>query len=74
MTRKAIASVTISALTHDLTRKRSLVVLVWDDDPEKRVSLPVSFGCSLEGLRDEAEKALRALSAEAATLAVNSAR
>ena len=67
-------SVTIAALTHDLVRKRSVVTMVWDDDPEKRVGLPVPFGCSLDEVRTEAEKALRALSAETATLSVNSAQ
>ena len=67
-------SVTITALTHDLVRKRSIVTLVWDDDPEKRVALPVSFGCSLDEVRGEAEKALRTLSTETAIISVNSAR
>jgi hypothetical protein len=66
-------SVTIAALTHDLVRKRSIVTLVWDDDPEKRVALPVPFGCSLDEVRSEAEKALRTLSTETATISVNSA-
>jgi hypothetical protein len=66
-------SVTVAALTHDLVRKRSIVTLVWDDDPEKRVGLPVSFGCTLEQVQAEAEKALRALSAETATIAVKPA-
>jgi hypothetical protein len=64
------SSVTAAALAHDLIRKRSIVTLVWDDDPEKRVALPVPFGCDLHGVRSEAEKALRALSAETATLEV----
>lgn len=65
--------VVVAALAHDLVRKRSLVKLVWESDPEKRVALPVPFGCSLEALRDEAEKALRALSSDTATLAVKAA-
>jgi hypothetical protein len=64
-------SVTIAALAHDLVRKRSIVTLVWDDDPEKRVGLPVPFGCSLDDVRTEAEAALRALSDETATISVN---
>jgi hypothetical protein len=67
-------SVTVAALTHDLVRKRSVATLIWDDDPEKRVALPVPFGCSLDQVRTEAEKALRDLSAETATIAVNSAK
>ena len=69
-----MASVTVAALTHDLVRKRSIVTLVWDEDPEKRVALPVPFGCGLDSVRAEAEKALRSLSAETATMAVNSAK
>ncbi len=64
-------SVTVAALTHDLMRKRSLVTLMWDDDPEKAVSLPVPFGCSLDRVQAEAETALRGLSAETATIAIN---
>src|SRR6201999_883380 len=55
-------SVTIAALGHDFVRKRSIVTLVWDDDPQKQVGLPVPFGCGLDEVRAEAEKALRALS------------
>jgi hypothetical protein len=69
-----MASVTVAALTHDHVRKRSIVTLVRDDDPEKRVALPVPFGCGLDGVRAEAEKALRALSAETATISVRPAK
>ena len=65
-------AVTIAALTHDLARRRSIVTLIWVDDPEKRVALPVPFGCSLDELQSEAEKAMRALSAETATISVQS--
>jgi hypothetical protein len=67
------SSVTVAALTHDLVRKRSIVTLVWNDDPEKHVALPVPFGCTLDNVQAEAEKALRALSAETAILSVKSA-
>jgi hypothetical protein len=66
----AAKSVTVAALTHDLLRKRSIVTLVWDDDAEKRVSLPVPFGCGLDTVRAEAEKAMRTLSAETAVISV----
>jgi hypothetical protein len=64
-------TVTIAAVTHDLSRKRSLVTLAWDDTPEKAVSLPVTFGCSLDDIQKEAEAALRELSAETAGIKVN---
>jgi hypothetical protein len=67
-------SVTVAALTHDLVRKRSIVTLVWDDDPDKRVALPVPFGCGLDSVRAEADKAMRTLSAETAIISVNSAK
>lgn len=70
MPEQSQAGVVIAALTHDLRRKRSIVHLAWMNDPEKNVALPVPFGCSLDDVRDEAEKALRALSDETATLAV----
>jgi hypothetical protein len=66
-------SVTVAALTHDLIRNRSIVTLVWDDDPEKRVALPVPFGCGLDRVHAEAEKAVRALSAETAAISVKPA-
>ena len=65
-----MASVTVAALTHDLIRKRSLVTMVWDDDPEKRVALPVPYGCGLDRVQAEAEKAMRALSAETGSILV----
>jgi len=64
-------SMTVAALTHDLVRKRSIVTVIWDDDAEKRVALPVPFGCDLNSVRAEAEKAVRELSSEMATIAVN---
>lgn len=70
MSEGTVSSVTVVALSHDLRRKRSMVSLAWTDDPEKNVVLPVPFGCSLDDVRDEAEKALRALSAETARLTV----
>jgi hypothetical protein len=64
------ASVIITGLFHDLVLKRSLVSVVWGDDPEKRLSLPVAFGCSLDDVQAEAEKAVRGLSEITATVSV----
>ncbi|MDW6021949.1 hypothetical protein SAZ10_09260 [Mesorhizobium sp. BAC0120] len=66
-------SATIVGLNHDLRRKRSFVLLEWDDDAEKHLSLPVPFGCSLENLPGEAEKAVREVSAETAALKIHAA-
>ena len=64
------ASVTITGLFHDLLLKRSSVSVVWGDDPDKRMNLPIPYGCSLDDLQAEAEKAMRELSDVTATIAV----
>ena len=64
------SGITVIALTHDLVRKRSIVMMTWDSDAEKKLGLPVPYGCSLDDVRAEAEAALRALSAETAELTV----
>jgi hypothetical protein len=60
-------------LPYDLVRKRSIVTPVWNDDPEKRIALPVLFGCGLDQVQAETAKALRELSAETATISINTA-
>jgi hypothetical protein len=42
----------------------------WEDDPEKQLGLIVPFGCSLDSARDEATKAVKALSEELASATV----
>ena len=74
MTDNGSSGITVIALTHDLARRRSLVTMVWDTDPEKKVGLPVPFGCSLADVHSEAEKALRDLSVEIATISVGTPR
>ncbi|MCW6507972.1 hypothetical protein [Lichenifustis flavocetrariae] len=65
-------SVTIVGVHHDLARKQSKVRMVWDGDPDKSVVLPIPFGCSLDDMPRESEAALRALSADTATIGVRS--
>jgi hypothetical protein len=60
----------VISLTHDLDRRRSLAVLVWEDDPEKKIAVPVPFGCPLDGVREAAETAVRELSREIASIPV----
>jgi hypothetical protein len=60
----------ITGVHHDTTRKRSFVYVRWEDDPEKNLGLVVPFGCSLDNLRDEAAKAVKALSEELASATV----
>jgi hypothetical protein len=68
-----VSSATIAGLNHDFKAKRSIVILVWENDPDRRLFLPVPFGCSFSDLPAEAEKALRSLSAETATMQLHSA-
>ncbi len=54
----------IDGLNRDVLKRRSIVTLKWENDPEKRLGLPVPFDCVLDTLRAEAEKAVRALAKE----------
>ncbi len=65
-----LPGVIVATLIHDLAGKRSMVALVWDSDPHKRITLSVPYATSLADVRDEAEKALRALAVETASLPV----
>jgi hypothetical protein len=64
------AGVTITGLFHDLALKRSSVSVVWGDDPDKRMNLPIPCGCALDDIQAEAEKAMRVLSDVIATISV----
>ena len=68
MSEPVASSVIVVALTHDLVRHRSIVSLRWTDDPEKNITLPVPFGCSLDTIQTQAETALLKFSAEIATV------
>ena len=59
-----MATLRIDGLNRDPLKKRSIVMLKWEDDPEKRLGLLVPFDCTLDNLRAEAEKAVRALAKE----------
>jgi hypothetical protein len=61
-----MATLRIDGLNRDPLKKRSIVMLKWEDDPEKRLGLLVPFDCTLDNLRAEAEKAVRALAKELA--------
>jgi len=63
-------SVTVTGLFHDLMLKRSSASVVWANDTEKRLGLPVPYGCALHDIQAEAEKAMRELS-DIAKIAVN---
>jgi hypothetical protein len=54
----------IDGLNRDVLKKRSIVTLKWEDDPEKLLGLVVPFDCTLDTLRAEAEKAVRVLAKE----------
>jgi hypothetical protein len=65
-----MVNLVITGLHHDTHRKRSIVYVRWENDPEKSLGLIVPFGCSLEGAREEAAKAVKALAAELASATV----
>jgi hypothetical protein len=61
----------IVSLSHNMVAGKSHVGLVWESDPSQSLGLEVTFGCSLEQLPAEAERAVRALSTELASISVN---
>jgi hypothetical protein len=63
----------IGNLFRDLTNKRSVVTLTWEDEPEKRLGLILPFDCTFENLKAETEKAVRALAKELETATIRSA-
>jgi hypothetical protein len=60
----------ITGLHRDVIRKRSFVTVAWKDDAEKQLGLPVPLDCTLEQLKTETEKAVRALADELASATV----
>jgi hypothetical protein len=60
----------VSGLHHDTKRKRSIVYVQWQDDPEKNLGLVVPFGCSLEDVKEEAAKAVKALCTDLASATI----
>jgi hypothetical protein len=56
-----MAVLKIEGLHRDVLRNRSFVTVVWKDDPEKRLGLPVPFDCQLDDLKAETKKAVGAL-------------
>lgn len=60
----------IASLTHDFVAKKSFVGLMWENDATKSLGLEVPFCCSPEELPAEAEKAVRKLSAELASIPI----
>ena len=59
-----MATLIIDGLNRDVLKKRAIVTLKWENDPEKGLGIVVPFDCTLDTLRVEAEKAVRALAKE----------
>jgi hypothetical protein len=65
-----MAILKITGLHRDVVKKRSFVSVEWKDDPEKRLGLPVPSECTLEQLKAETQKAVRALAEELASATI----
>lgn len=63
-----IDGIKIASVTHDFVAKKSFVGLVWESDANKSLRREVPFCCSPEQLPAEAEKAVRKLSHELASI------
>ena len=60
------SGITITQVVHDLQKRNSYVTMVWDDQPEKRLGLPIPYATKLEDIAAEAHKALKAFATETA--------
>lgn len=65
-----MANFKIIGLFHDLISRRSSVTVQWEGNPDRKLILTVPFGCSLDDLKGEAEKAIKALAKEIDGMAV----
>jgi hypothetical protein len=54
----------ITGLQRDITKKRSFATIVWKGDAEKRLGVPVPYDTTLDELKVETEKAIKALAKE----------
>ena len=50
----------------------NLATVVWESEKDKRLVLPVPFGCAIEDGRGEAEKAIRTLAVQMGSISVKS--
>jgi hypothetical protein len=66
-------TIIVTGLQHDFVNKRSNVSLLWSDQSQKHLALPVPYLCAFESVRAEAEKAVRELAAEIAAIEIRSA-
>ena len=55
-----MTNLVVTGLHHDTNRKRSVVYVRWEDDPEKNLGLVIPFGSTLDNVRDETTKAVLA--------------
>jgi hypothetical protein len=74
MNAESQSGVTVTGIYHDLKLNRSTVHVVWDDGSERRLGLVIPFGCTLDDAKAEAEKAIKTLATELATIPVNTAK
>jgi hypothetical protein len=62
----------ISGHYSDVVKNRPHVTVIWEDEPEKRLRLPVPFDCKIDDLKAETEKAVRALAKELESATIRS--
>ena len=65
------SSFRITQLIHDLEKKVSIVTIFWNDESGKRLGLTVPFGTELEDVHEQAEAAVKRLTAELGVMSVN---
>jgi hypothetical protein len=58
--------ITVVSVTHDLQKKRSLVLIKWDNNGDRRLSLPIPFETQLHDLLSATQVAILELQNELA--------
>ena len=60
----------IQGYHNDLIRKRSMAVIVWENDSEKALSVEIPFDCPTDQILAEVNIAVRALARELETAVI----
>jgi hypothetical protein len=59
-----MTTLVISRLIRDISKRESYVNLVWENHPERHLGLEIPYDCTVENLKAETEKSLKAFAKE----------
>jgi len=62
--KKDKAKITVAQIIHDLRSRKSYVTVIWKDQEEKKLGLPIPFGTKIEDIEAATHKAIEAFQKE----------